>query len=89
MNNENSNPIRVLKIREKADQERLESAMKKLIELGDVLDSIPIRERQHLIPVLHTLIERANRPLPIDKTNTHEASLAAHAYLAMLAMDSD
>ena len=81
--------IQALRLREEQDRRRLKEAMTKLAELGDMLDKLPYRERQHVVRVLHLVIERASRKLPVDTKPRIEASIEAHALLAMIAYNCD
>jgi hypothetical protein len=63
-------------------------AMAKLIELGELMDQLPFRERQHVARVLRIVAERASRKLPIDTRSRNEASITAHTHLAMVAYHS-
>ena len=78
-----------MKLREEQDRRRFIEAMKKLAEFGDLLEKLPYRERQHVVRVLHLVIERASRKLPVDTKPRIEASIEAHALLAMIAYNCD
>ena len=83
------NSIRSLAPRQKGDQERLEEVLIKILELGDLLDHLSVRDRTEPLRLLSVVIERARYAPHKREEQTASLTEAERELLGRIARECD